>query len=251
MILHDFLADKVLEADFLADKIGFVLPLLTDLELKKKLINKDITRFMDDEYLRDWLLSNTENKLVGTASYETSKIPNNLDMWSGDTFESTRKGIDHEGILPVIVPQVFLDNYEVSAEGLLYFLDIQVIGDQYRVTPILSVTAINKLRLKHRLEIVVLIEEIMKQLDEILLKNAQDTDKCMEELQEIANKYNVGNLVVQNIELEDTEVASVETEPRQYILDYIMESDLIQGVADELMENEDIMSKVQQILEKK
>ena len=247
-ILHEFLADKVLEAEFIQDKIGFVLPLPTDLKLKKKLIHKDITMFMDDEYFREWLMSNTENKLVGTASYETSQIPNNLDLWNGDTFESTLEGIDHEGVLAVIVPEIYRDNYEVSAEDLIYFLDIEVISDQYRVTPILSVTAINKLRLKHRLEIVALIEEIMMRLDEVLEEYGQDRDKCYKDLRALAKLYNMGNIIAQDIELEATVTSS---DSRQYILDCIMESEAVQGMADEIMANKDIMSKIQQLLNEK
>ena len=249
-ILHEFLEDKVVVNDFLPDELGFVLPLLTDVELKKKTINKDISGFMDEDNLTKWLNRHTENKLIGTASYETDQIPNNLDLWTGDTFESTKEGIDHEGILLVIVPQIFRDNYKVTANDLLYFLDIQVVADQYNITPITPMTAINKLRLNHRFELIVRIQEITDRLRNVLREynKTQNDKKCMEKLQYLASEYNKGEVRDRTIELDDTVTINDESEPREVVMELLMKTDVVQGMADEIMENKELMSKIQQLL---
>lgn len=239
-IVHEFLEDKVLVNDFLPDKLGFVLPLFTDLELKQQILNKDITSFMDEKHLKKWLRRHTENKLVDTVSYETTQIPNNLDVWTGDTFKSTIEGIDHEGILPVIVPQVFLENDDVTVEDLVYFLDIQVVNNQYRIIPVASTTAINKLRLNDNIKMMEQITQSLSKLKEVLKE-----DSGIDKIYIIADKYNVGELTEVNVELDDTN----KIEPRQAVTEIIMKTDMMQKMVDSIMEDEKLMSNIQKLIE--
>lgn len=239
--IHNILEGKVLSNDYLPNKLGFMIPLPIDKEIKHSLLNMDVLQFTDTNTLEKYLKKHTSKSEVEMVMYETDKIPNNCDIWTGETFESTEEGVAHEGIIVLITPQLANEGNINRVEDLVYFLDIQVLADDtYKVFNVNYMTALNKLKKAENKDTILHIKQVFDELTEALKE-----ENSLEKLNDVAYIYNRGRMEEETVKLADTVTIDDETEAIQEL---IMECEAFQDLINEFKNNENAMKSIREFI---
>lgn len=180
-VLENFFNNKELSNDYLNNMAGLYFKIPLDMETKREFIrNKQILNTPDNA------------NIVGenNTAIEIKQIPNNLDVFTGDGYSTTKDGVLHSGIDFIVIKEAVRKPKTVSGSKLnidlmdsLYCFYFEVKAnnktDVYLINP---VEAVNKLSGVNNKIIWDLLVSTMQQLEDLQKTENDSYKKCMDNL---------------------------------------------------------------------
>lgn len=215
-LIQDYMKDKIVTNNYLNSGVVFNIP-TSEVTKEYYIQEEEDLRKLKDESI---IIPNLKEVMVSTKTLEVKRVPNNLDVFIDDTFQSDDLLLKHEGIDFYIEPEAihhrrpFFKRREFLNNLYCFYFTISSV-DKVSVYLIDYLEAINRLEGKDdttKNKLISCVKELRKLSEELYeygniiwgddegedcfkLEEEKDFSIFDEKLLEIANKYNTDNII--------------------------------------------------------